>query len=582
MLNQSLKVFLLCAVVSSGCKSRLGSNVANDVDELEFYYWTNEDQSILYRGLCQPGFERDIGLCFKRLSWIDLSDISNMKLAIETDEKKVADTFEEVALIREYDAEKKEELERADQLEKWAKQTKLELDQRKAQFMPKYGSLLNTEPNQPKRLKLDPAILDLFLYNSSFPQSVAVGYMHSCAVLINGGVKCWGSGEFGRLGTESDLEIGGKPGDMARLNAVYFDKRILQVSVGRNHTCVLLEAGDVKCWGSGYFGSLGREDTLDIGGAPGDMSKLHSVNLGKKARMIQAGHLHTCALLVNGDVKCWGANHDGQLGNENTRNIGDSPGDMGRLDRVNLEKKAFHISAGGKHTCVVLEGGDIKCWGEGRFGQLGSEGSISIGGSHGDMANLKKISFDQKAMQVSAGDEHTCAVFEGGDVKCWGNGDSGRLGNESDDSIGSKLGDMANMGRVKLDKKALYVSAGESHSCALMIDGEVKCWGSNGSGKLGNEKPQNSKIGNVQGDMAGLKPVNLGKRALFVRAGSSHSCALLEGGDLKCWGSNVFGQLGNEGIGHVGDTLGDMSKVEPVQLGQKVLEVYLTRDRSHL
>ena len=124
------------------------------------------------------------------------------------------------------------------------------------------------------------------------------------------------------------------------------------ISIGKSHGCAILENGDIKCWGVNNYGQLGNGNNTNLN-APSA-----PINLGGKAKAISLGYEHSCAILENGDLKCWGENGDGRLGtgNNTNLNIPSAP--------INLEEKAVAISLGGKHSCAVLENGDVKCWGE--------------------------------------------------------------------------------------------------------------------------------------------------------------------------------------------------------------------------
>jgi alpha-tubulin suppressor-like RCC1 family protein len=567
MRNFVIAIALLALLIS--CKQRASSELASTFDDSQFYYWTNEDRSILYRGICRAGFEQDIGLCFNKLSWIDLSDISFIKRGIEIDEKKIEETLEEVALIREYDADKPSALKRGDDLELWAQKTKLEVAQRNEEFARRYGPLLINEAGRPQAIMIGNEIQERFRNDAYYSHSIVARGVYTCTLLDGGEVKCWGSGNSGQLGRDSAEIVGTRQGDMAKLSAVQLGKKVVQLSGGGGHNCALLEGGEVKCWGHGSVGQLGQDSRENIGAKPGDMADLRPVYLGKTALQVSVGISHTCALLGGGEVKCWGSGNRGQLGRDSQGDIGDKPGDMAKLEVVHLGKRAIQVSAGVIHTCALLEGGEVKCWGKGDYGLLGQDSAENIGNRPGDMAKLRAVHLGKRAVQVSAGYNHTCALLEGGEIKCWGNGDNGRLGQDSSERIGNKLGDMVKLGSIQLGEKALQVSAGQSYTCALLKAGDVKCWGNGWAGKLGQDSYKT--LGNKPGDMTKLNAIHLGKRAMQVSAGENHTCALLEDGEVKCWGYGKYGQLGQDSTENIGDKPGDMEKLNAIQLGAPAL-----------
>ena len=152
----------------------------------------------------------------------------------------------------------------------------------------------------------------------------------------------------------------------------------------------------VKCWGGNGYGQLGIDNDTQMGDDTGEMAQLTGINLGtgRTATAISAGYDHTCALLDNGAVKCWGLNGYGQLGLDNRTNMGDDSGEMVQLTGINLGtgRTATAIATGGWHTCAVLDNGSAKCWGWNQFGQLGINNTTDMGDNSGEMAALP--SFD--------------------------------------------------------------------------------------------------------------------------------------------------------------------------------------------
>ena len=171
------------------------------------------------------------------------------------------------------------------------------------------------------------------------------------------------------------------------------------VTVGQSHTCALLESATVKCWGFGGNGQLGQDSTTNLGDQAGEMATLPAINLGagRTATAIAAGQSHTCALLDDATVKCWGDGGNGRLGQDSTTNLGDQAGEMATLPAINLGagRTATAVDAGSEagHTCAVLDDATLKCWGSGSRGQLGQGSTSDLGDSAGEMAALPAISF---------------------------------------------------------------------------------------------------------------------------------------------------------------------------------------------
>jgi alpha-tubulin suppressor-like RCC1 family protein len=181
----------------------------------------------------------------------------------------------------------------------------------------------------------------------------------------------------------------------------------------------------------------------------GDVLAAISLGTGRTAVAIAAGSSHTCALLNNGGVKCWGENVAGQLGQGDTEDRGDGPGEMGdALVTIDLGtgRTALAIGSAGFNTCALLDNGGVKCWGSTVYGQLGQGDTEWRGGGPGDMGDaLAAVDIGGVATAIAVGSGHVCALLDdvAGGLRCWGAGGDGRLGNASTDSIGDDPNEMA-------------------------------------------------------------------------------------------------------------------------------------------
>ncbi len=292
------------------------------------------------------------------------------------------------------------------------------------------------------------------------------------------------------------------------------------VSSGGAHTCALTTGGGVKCWGGNSFGQLGNGTTAS------SLSPVDVGGLGTGVAAVSAGGFHACALTTAGGVKCWGSNSFGQLGN------GATVDSQTPVDVSGLASGVAAISAGKYHTCAVTTVGGLKCWGNNVDGELGDRTTTARSTPVDTCLNPACTAPITGIAAVSAGDFHTCALTTGGGAKCWGYDSYGQLG----------TGQICNPCTTPVDVSGLTsgvaaVSTGASHTCALTTGGGAKCWGYNSAGELGNGATANSST-----------PVNvsgLGSGVVSVSAGTDHSCALVSGGGVKCWGFNRYGQLGN-------------------------------------
>ncbi|HWB69799.1 MAG TPA: hypothetical protein VG518_07460, partial [Solirubrobacterales bacterium] len=325
-----------------------------------------------------------------------------------------------------------------------------------------------------------------------------------------------------------------------------------RIDSGGGHTCAVLGDGTVRCWGNNAFGQLGYGNTESIGDDESPATA-GPVDLGgHRAIAVSVGGVHSCALLDDGSVRCWGYNAYGQLGYANTENVGDNetPGSVGPVN-LGAGRRATAISAGGMHTCALLDNGNVKCWGRGLLGQLGYGNTENIGDNETPAAAGAVNLGGRSAVAISAGAGHTCAILDDGTVRCWGYNENGQLGYASTNIIGDNETPAA-AGAVNLGgRSAVAISAGGMHTCALLDNGTVRCWGFNAWGQLGYGNT--TQIGDNE-TPAAAGPVELGGRsAVAISAGVYHTCALLDDGTVRCWGRGESGVLGYGNTSNIGD-----------------------------
>ncbi|MBK8293864.1 MAG: DUF11 domain-containing protein [Solirubrobacterales bacterium] len=400
---------------------------------------------------------------------------------------------------------------------------------------------------------------------------VAVGGAHACAVLDTGAVRCWGSGINGRLGYANTNDIGDNetPASAGPVD-LGAGRSAVAVTAGLSHTCAVLDNGTVRCWGNGGSGRLGYGTTASIGDdeTPGSVGQV-DLGAGRTAVDVVAGASHTCALLDNGTVRCWGDGFPGQLGYGNTNSIGDneSPASAGPVD-LGAGRTAVALTAGDIHTCALLDNGTVRCWGSGASGKLGYGNTSDIGDDEtpGTVGPVD-LGAGRRAVAISAGSGHTCVVLDTGAVRCWGSGANGRLGYGNTTTIGDTE-TPGSVGPVDIGtgRSAVAITAGLSHTCALLDNGTVRCWGSDSNGRLGNSSPVEDIGDNETPGAVGPVDLGSGLNAVAVAAGDAHSCAVLDSGALRCWG---FGGNGRLGYGNT-DVIGDNetpASVGPLNLG---------------
>lgn len=402
-------------------------------------------------------------------------------------------------------------------------------------------------------------------------REVALGSGHACARLLDGAVKCWGGGMEGQLGNEANAYLGDEAEEMgARLAPVSLgaDRAAEIVGAGGHHSCARLDDGSLRCWGANHAGQLGLGHDQSRGNAPGQMGEaLPAVALGAgRVEELAGGWNHGCALLDDGSLRCWGRNDHGQLGLGDTENRGDEDGEMGEsLPAVDFGAAGAvrAVAAGEFHGCAVVGEGQVRCWGANDRGQLGL-GDTEERHAPGPAVDLGE---GARAVELTAGDAHTCARLEDGRVKCWGKNDRGQLGLGEGGDRGDEAGEMGEaLAAVDFGtgRRALAVEAGANHTCAILDDQRLVCWGENRQGQLGlGDVMDRGAQPDDLGDFFLAVDLGAGRSAEAVRAGRAFTCALLDDDTLKCWGGNEFGQLGLGDKSYRGNELGQMGDALP-------------------
>ena len=342
---------------------------------------------------------------------------------------------------------------------------------------------------------------------------VTAGGAHSCALGVDGSVWCWGGNIAGQLGT------GDKTDRHTPTAVVGLPRPALQITAGGYHTCAILDDHSLWCWGNNASGQLGTNGPDSI--TPVEVTALTNV------AQISAGAWHTCAVLGDGSAWCWGANAEGRLG------IG-SAGPPEPLPQavVGLTGPAVEVAAGWFDSCARMADHSTACWGANNDGQLGTGDNMQ------QLAAVPVVGLGASA-HVSVGFLETCAITDDGGVSCWGLGACTPTG----DLNGCPTPTLV----AGLDH-AVDLSLGFHHTCATDASDEVWCWGENNIGQLG--------IGTMSAPVATPTKVALAARhvaatnALVTTCGASgcstdHTCAVTTDGSIACWGYNIVGQLGD-------------------------------------
>ncbi len=359
--------------------------------------------------------------------------------------------------------------------------------------------------------------------------AIAAGRAHTCTIgnrsgpvarTVDGGsVRCWGDGTYGQLGYGDDTAIGDdETPDTAGEVDLGAGRRALAIAAGGDHTCAVLDDDSARCWGEADWGALGYGNTDDVGDdeTPGSVNAI-DFGAGRTVTAITTDVYHSCAILDDGSVRCWGLGQEGQLGYGDTDDVGDdeTPGSVGGVD-LGAGRTAVAISAGQYHTCAILDDGSVRCWGDASDGQLGYGNQTDIGDNESPASvGPVDLGAGRTAVGITTGDDHSCAVLDDRTVRCWGLGFRGQLGYGNTNDIGDDESP-ATAGAVMVGADAWAITAGAEHTCVVLEDGVVACWGRGDGGVLGygNE----DTIGNsTTPDTAGR--LRLGGRIEFTNTG---------------------------------------------------------------
>jgi len=297
------------------------------------------------------------------------------------------------------------------------------------------------------------------------------------------------------------------------------------LSVGGNHACVLTSAKKLTCWGGNAAGQVG--DPSEVLWTLKPTTKI--LPAAVLASQIALGGAHTCARVTDGTLSCWGSGRYGQIGYLGTSNcttftLGDTPCNVKPAPVPDMTDIA-EVALGDGHTCIRRNDGSVACWGRNSSGQLGGGASVPLE-EIGPRVEVKGLG---KVAKLALGGEHTCALLEDGTVQCWGKDDEGQLGDG-----GSKIA--LDPQTVPGLTDVVDLSLGSAHTCARVKDGTVRCFGNNDFGQLGDGTKDRRRTPTAIGALAGAKKVALG---------STHSCALFEDASVRCFGNNGDGQLGD-------------------------------------
>lgn len=329
---------------------------------------------------------------------------------------------------------------------------------------------------------------------------IAAGLYTTCAITDAGTVRCFGQNDRGQIGDGTTTTANNGPVDVVGL-----PPDVVAVTTGAT-SCALTGSGAVWCWGDGNWGQLGN-GTLEDRSTPVPVTGLSS---GVRAISSNAGG-HTCALLDTGAVRCWGFNGFGQLG-DGTEINRSTP-----VQPAGLSGGVTALAVGGQHTCALLAGGTVRCWGLNSLGQGGvPDTSSRLRSPAAAVTGLTDVT------QIVAGDSHTCAI-RGGEVWCWGDNRDGELGTTTGWIQLTGAGSRTPVRPDQLPGGVIDATSGQNHVCVQYANGEFWCWGNGARARV----------------IPGL-PTDV----VAMDAGVDHNCVLTASGQATCWGNSDYGQIG--------------------------------------
>lgn len=295
------------------------------------------------------------------------------------------------------------------------------------------------------------------------------------------------------------------------------------LDAGHKFTCAIKDDGTAWCWGDDGGGQLGNGDPREMEKAPVRVL----LPPGRRARSVSAGTFHACAVLDDGSAWCWGVDTAGQLGDREVAADRTTP----VRAELPIERRAVGISAGGDHTCAILDDRSVWCWGKNGDGQLGNGGP----GTSAETPTRTSLPTGGRAIAVSAGGFHTCAILEDQTAWCWGLGGGGALGNGSNQTRSTPV----QVALGALFVRTTAISAGNASTCALLPTSLTACWGANTEGQVGNGTAPTASlspalVGGPPGALQGGIAISAGNHACWTDPSST-----------RCWGDDFHGQLGD-------------------------------------
>jgi len=352
-----------------------------------------------------------------------------------------------------------------------------------------------------------------------------------CAVYSDQKIRCWGLGAGYKSETNEQL-LGIGYAIVPYRDKMDFVDRVVMSAADARSTCIVNTSGGVKCRGKVYWNST---ELIDFTSASGLESGVKKIAMAEET---------ICSIKNDNNLYCMGNGLRGQLGNRSTDDASTA------VRATVITEPVLDVAVGHGYTCVVLSGGKVKCWGEGRNGQLGNNTFSS------SLEAVDVVGLSSGASKIFAAGGNTCVIMTTGAVKCWG------VCNMSSCGTGVNGNQSRPVDVASLPSGVLKVSISRdgNEACSLMSDGKVKCWG---EGSVVNYT--GSRSSDANGRARADPIIGLSGTAVDISNNfGSVMCAVIDDGTAQCWGDDG----GQGGINYGTD------RRSQVNVGQVMTPVY--------
>lgn len=398
-----------------------------------------------------------------------------------------------------------------------------------------------------------------FTFHTKYTEIFA-STLHNCVLLPSGKVRCWGSNIMGQLGTGDFASVT----SMDSAKDLYLGEPALQVATGVGHSCALLLSGGIKCWGNGFSGALGNGGRTTIP----DPRYIPTLYIDEKITSISISASISCITTESGKYKCWGSNENAALG-YGYKNPGeidfDSRTSISESPSLSFPGKPIkQIASSTNSTCGLTTTGEVKCWGINSVGELGLPSAATI--HYPDSAGMPFLNLNLGGaipIQISSRHLHTCIALNNGEGLCWGIASFGETGTTN----GIRVYDASLIPKLSVlpAKSISKVITGNINSCAIFSEGTMTCWGINSflgigfpsnyiSFPLPNPDQENSFTNSVALHLISFLPTN---KIVDASIGYSHGCLVLDTDEIRCWGTGLNYVLGDGSSTSIASAMGN-------------------------